>query len=155
MANNLLIISHHTTTVTLSNGGPWFNLYFPWFNRPLCSYTTDRFGPVANLGPEDGPVTHTFKLTHDHLPDYTMPCHNDPPDSSALVKYTVFAMGGRIVWHKFTYVSKERTASISNEKSSMLKRQYSSANGTASPPDGTIHIHLENQVSRLWSVFPP
>lgn len=46
-----------------------------------------------------------------------MSCHNDPPDLSAPVKYTVFAMGRRVVWHKFTHVSKERTAAISNEKS--------------------------------------
>jgi hypothetical protein len=62
---------------------------------------------MANPDPEDGPMTSTFEVTHDHLPHYTMPCHNGPLDSSAPVKYTVFAIGGHVVWHKFTHVLKE------------------------------------------------
>jgi hypothetical protein len=41
----------------------------------------------------------------------TMPCHNDPLDS-APVKYTVFAIGGHVVWHKFTHVLNERKVKI-------------------------------------------
>ena len=71
-ARKIIIVSHHTTTVTLSNGVPWINLYLPRFNNPLCSYTADRLVPVVNPNAEDGPMTCAFKITQDLLPDHTL-----------------------------------------------------------------------------------